>query len=414
MQFQAGKKKKAVRVVMVTGAYFPEVSGAGLQCRSLIGAARALADDLAFTVVTTSTGCSLPFHDRVDGVEVYRLPADGKISGLFKWPALLCYLFFRVLAGADIIHLHGFSRKSYFFVLAGLLTRKKVLLKMSSLGEDDPPSVMGTRGRFLRKRFYRLAHCYLAPGPALESAFRASGLGDERLAALPNGVDCDRFKPVENEKEKRALRIRLGLPETGLLVLFVGHFSQDKRPALLAWAWRELQAGEVGLVMVGATDPEAYEVDRKVVDEVKRVAARAGENPGSLVLVERTGNIEEFFRACDIFALPSVREGLPNALLEAMACGLACVATRLPGVTDHLIWPDAGVLVEPDQVSSFTVAIKGLVRDSSLRKELGARARKKILDGGFELREVAARYRELYLQMVSRETSGGANQRESG
>ena len=374
---------------MVTGAYFPEISGAGLQCKSLIAAARD--KTLSFCAVTTSRDSSLPFRGPVDSVTVYRLPVKGQLPGIFfAWLYRICFLIFKVLKRADIIHLHGFSRKSYFFMLYGLLARKKVLLKMSSLGVDDPLSVLRKKG--LRALFYGLADYYLAPSPALEESFRRSSLKAERLVALPNGVDCERFRPAE-DAEKRALRARLGLPEEAVLVLFVGHFSVDKRVALLARDWSSLQSKGTGLIMVGSTDPQAFEVDPQVVAEVKSIAARA-KVPGSLILVERSECIEDYFRACDIFVLPSVREGLPNALLEAMAGALACVAARLPGVTDSLLEPQAGILVEPDDRNEFARAIERLAGDSDLRKNLGAEARKKILSGGFELRRVAEQYRK--------------------
>ncbi|MBN2287895.1 MAG: glycosyltransferase family 4 protein [Candidatus Glassbacteria bacterium] len=377
---------------MVTGAYFPEISGAGLQCRSLIAAARD--DTLSFCVVTTCRDARRTFLDLVDGVRVYRLPVNGPTWRIFPaWLYRICFLFFKVLNRVDLIHLHGFSRKSWLFLLYGLVARKKVLLKMSSLGVDDPLSVR--RGKGLPYLFYRLADYYLAPGPALEEAFRGSALDSGRLVVLPNGVDCERFRPAGDE-EKRTLRTLLGLPQESVLVLFVGHFSSEKRPDLLARAWSSL-AGDIGLVMVGATDPEAFEVESRVVDQVKQAAARA-KVPGSLVLVERTSRVEDYFLACDIFALPSVREGLPNALLEAMACALACVAARLPGATDQLLGPQAGVLVEPDDCEGLARAIEKLAGDSALRKRLGDGARNKILSGGYELEQVAASYRQFYFR----------------
>ncbi len=382
---------------MVTGAYFPEVSGAGLQCKSLIAAA---ADKtLSFCVVTTSKDSSLYFRDLVSGITVYRLPVSGGAPIiLLSWLRRACFLLFKVLRGADIIHLHGFSRKSYFFLLYGLLARKKVLLKMSSLGVDDPLSVRGRRT--LGSVFFGLADYYLAPSPALEDSFRRSDLKAERLVTLPNGVDCERFSPAE-DTGKSSLRARLGLLQERVLVLFVGHFSVDKRPDLLVRACSSLFSKGIGLVMVGSTDPEGFEVDEQVVAKVKNIAARA-EVPGSVVLVERSDRIEDFFRACDIFAQPSVREGLPNALLEAMACGLACVASRLPGVNDYLLEPEAGILVEPDDCKSLARAIENLAGDSALRKRLGDEARKKILSGGYEIGRVAEQYRKLYFSVAGR------------
>ena len=112
-------------MVMVTGAYYPEFSGAGLQCRSLIRAAQSA--DLCFAVVTTCRDRSLPFRDRVDGVPVYRLFVKDKPSAttFFRWMPKIAFLKFALFLRADIIHLHGFSRKSFLFALFGLWPGKK-------------------------------------------------------------------------------------------------------------------------------------------------------------------------------------------------------------------------------------------------------------------------------------------------
>jgi len=104
------------------------------------------------------------------------------------------------------------------------LFRKTVLLKITSLGEDDPVSIEQAGG--LRKAFFRLANFYLSPSPALIDSCRHFGMPQDKLLYLPNGVDCERFRPT-GKAEKLSLRQQLGLPEDSLIVLFVGHFSQD-------------------------------------------------------------------------------------------------------------------------------------------------------------------------------------------
>jgi glycosyltransferase involved in cell wall biosynthesis len=388
----------AVRVVMVTGAYHPEVSGAGLQCRSLIHAARG--NGLEFSVVTTCLDRSLPFRDRVDSVPVYRLTVSRKPGWwtFFAWWPRLAYLKFTVILRADIVHLHGFSRKSWLFTLFRLWPGKRVILKMTSLGEDDPASVC-RRGR-LPGLFYRLADRYLAPGPALERAYRESGFPARKLALLPNGVDTVRFRPAERE-ERLDLRARLGLPLNGALILFVGHFSAEKRPHMLAECWSGLGDGPVNLVMIGRTAAGSYEIDTQAVERVRSLAT-SGTLPGGLVLVESTDRIEDYYHAADIFVLPSVREGMPNALLEAMACGLACAASRLEGITDSLLEREgAGLLFSPDNTRELRAALVRLIDNPALREILGRKARETVLRD-YDLRETALRYRNLCFELAGK------------
>ncbi|MBW7997365.1 MAG: glycosyltransferase family 4 protein [Candidatus Glassbacteria bacterium] len=389
---------RAVRVLMVTGAYYPEVSGAGLQCRSLVQSAGGTGFE--FSVITTALDRSLPKASSDDGVPVCRLPAGGIFSVLSRWVLRLPEVV-RAVARADIVHLHGFSRKSCFFTLTARLLGKKVLLKMSSLGEDDPSSVR--RSGSLRWRFYRMADFFLAPSPALAEAYRSSPLAADKLRQLANGVDTAKFRPAD-EQEKLELRRKLGLPEDGVALVSLGHFSAEKRFDLLARTWSALQGsdGEIHLWLAGENSPGAYEVDSRVVEAVHAAGSREG-RPGELASPGRVGNPEDWLRAADIFVLPSVREGLPNALLEAMSCGLAVVAARLPGITDHVLSyggdEAAGLLFEPDNERVLTAAIASLAGSGELRGVLGERARRKIVHE-YRLEIVAERYRNLLRQLT--------------
>ncbi len=374
---------------MVTGAYFPEISGAGLQCKSLIG--EAAGDRLSFAVVTTSRDRRLPFRDRVDGVAVYRLPVPrlGYLVTFAVWLPRLAYILFKELLGIDIIHLHGLSRKSYLFIAFGFLFRKTVLLKITSVGEDDPVSIERAGG--LRKAFFRLVNFYISPSPALIESCRGSGMPQDKLMYLPNGVDCRRFRPV-GKAEKLKLRGQLGLPEDSLIVLFAGHFSQDKRPHLLARAWSGIKMKGVSLVFVGSSSADTYEVSPEAVAAVNEVAAQ--ENlPGKFIRIQWSGRMENYYQASDIFVLPSVREGMPNVLLEAMATGLACAATRLEGITDKLFEGSCGKLFEADDLQGLRNILQELAENHTLREEIGAKARQKAHEE-YGLEKVAKAYRD--------------------
>jgi glycosyltransferase involved in cell wall biosynthesis len=118
-----------------------------------------------------------------------------------------------------------------------------------------------------------------------------------------------------------------------------------------------------------------------------------------LRLVEHTASIEQYYRAADVFVLPSLREGLPNALLEAMACGLASIASRLPGVTDSVVTDGVdGLLVEPAGREALAAALGRLLGDADLRRRLGCAARQTV-EARFSLPSIASRYISLYEEL---------------
>ena len=143
-------------------------------------------------------------------------------------------------------------------------------------------------------------------------------------------------------------------------MLFVGFFSREKQPHVLFDAWLGLQArGLVStLLLAGATRSPYFEVDDRLADDMRARAESAGVGD-RLIFTGATSRIDDYYRIADVFVLPSSREGLPVALLEAMAAGLPAVASRLPGATDAVIDDGrTGVLVTPGDVDGFAAAIE--------------------------------------------------------
>ena len=134
-----------------------------------------------------------------------------------------------------------------------------------------------------------------------------------------------------------------------------------------------------GLVMIGATQSIHGEVDPAVAPAIRAEAARDGV-ANRLFFVESTPTIEKYFRAADAYVLPSIREGLPIALLEAMSCGLPCVATRIEGSTDGVLDDRVnGLLVAPDDAAGMAAAIRLALTDGKTAAALGAAARETVL-----------------------------------
>jgi glycosyltransferase involved in cell wall biosynthesis/4-amino-4-deoxy-L-arabinose transferase-like glycosyltransferase len=384
-------------VLMVTGAYFPELSGAGLQCREIV---RQLRDAGDFTILTTGTDPSLPADDECDGVRVHRVFVDPNSA----WSKIVAAARMTRVALAlrgrfSILHLHGFSQKSILLVVLALVMRKRIAVTLTSVGHDDPVS-MRTRGRWMYWSYAR-SHAFFGVSPGFQASYDASGLPRGRFRVIPNGVDLDRFRPATPD-ERRRLRDELGLPRDAIMILFIGFFSRQKSPDVLFDAWARMVArGDTSsiLVLVGATQSAYYEVDANLADEIRRTASGLGlaarvHFPG----VTRT--IEKYHRAADIFVLPSVREGLPCALQEAMACGTACIATRLPGVTDVLLDDGvSGVLLPPRDVEAFQTALVDFISHPARARAMGERARQRI-ERDYAMAATARQYLSGYLELI--------------
>ncbi|HEY7069624.1 MAG TPA: glycosyltransferase [Acidimicrobiales bacterium] len=184
-------------------------------------------------------------------------------------------------------------------------------------------------------------------------------------------------------------RSRLGLDGSGPVVGTVGNFTAKKDHATLVQALSALPA-DVRLVLVGLGPLEA---------DLRALVAREG-------LAERVtfagsrDDVAALLPAFDVFALSSRYEGLPIALLEAMAAGRPCVATSVGGVPEVITDGEDGVLVPPDDPAALAAALTALLDDPARRTELGRRAAARAED--FRLDAAVARIEAVYDRVLAR------------
>jgi glycosyltransferase involved in cell wall biosynthesis len=194
------------------------------------------------------------------------------------------------------------------------------------------------------------------------------------------------------------------------MVLFVGFFSREKCPHVLFDAWARLHHDglpQTALVFVGATRSPYYEVDHRLAEEIREAARRLGLE-GKVIFAGESRAVEQYYAAADLFVLPSLREGLPNTLLEAMASGLCCIASRIPGITDTLIDHGVnGLLVRPGDALELEQALRQALEAPASAHAWGRRARKTV-----EERWVIDRVAEQYLAAYQQLASPGTSRRE--
>jgi glycosyltransferase involved in cell wall biosynthesis len=223
----------------------------------------------------------------------------------------------------------------------------------------------------------------------------------ERVLYVPNGIDVASFA---RERAPDGLRARLGLAPAAFVVGSVGHLRPEKNVArLLAAAARALETGlDLHLLVLG--------------DGLERAAleARAAAPPlgGRVHFAGHQHDPRAAYRAMDAFALPSDTEQMPMALLEAMAAGLACVATDVGDVRDLLPEAQAELVIAPDRGAEqgLAQALARLGRDPALRERLG-RANAERAAQRFERAGMLATYAELYGSLAAAPGPGPARAR---
>ena len=387
-----------IRVLLVTGAYYPEISAAGVQCRAVAAALRGRVD---CSVVTTSVDPALAATEIIDGVTVHRVVLDrGRRLSKVRASLRLVTCLLRAARHCDVVHIHGVSKKNVPTTVLARWLGRPLVLTLHTSGQDEPAAV-----RRLGRAAYRAfmsADLVLSVSPSLRERYREASGPAKQVMLTPNGIDTQRFRPAA-DAERLVLRRSLGWPDTQPVVLFVGFFSRDKRPDLLFRAWRRLPPGPVRpkLVYVGATGAGYYEIDESLAGRIRAEAAAHG-CAGDVVFAEPTNEVERYFRAADVFVLPSAREAHPLALLEAMACGLPSIATRLPGATDAIIEDGIdGRLVPVDDEAAIAGALSVLLADRGAASAMGVRARETVLER-YDISKTAEKWLAAYHTVLNR------------
>ncbi|HEY4384241.1 MAG TPA: glycosyltransferase, partial [Ktedonobacteraceae bacterium] len=175
---------------------------------------------------------------------------------------------------------------------------------------------------------------------------------------IPNGVDVVRFSPVSPD---------LAPSELSQRVVCVAKLCYRKGPDVLLQAWRYVQKEfpHARLRLVG-TGPIRAQLQR-LVQELDIAQ--------TVEFVGLQSDIPPHFHNAGIAVLPSRIEGMPNALLEAMACGLACIATRVSGSEDIIQSGVNGLLIDPENYEQLAQALLALLRDPALAAHYGQTAR---------------------------------------
>jgi glycosyltransferase involved in cell wall biosynthesis len=198
-----------------------------------------------------------------------------------------------------------------------------------------------------------------------------------------NGVDATRFDP--SNARRTALRAHLGCSDNEIVVGFVGRLTHDKGVYDLLEALRLLRR-PVRLLLVGPPEPDV---------DLDTLWGRYSDVRTRVVHVEYTRDTVGYYAAMDVFALPSLREGMCNALLEAQAMELPCVTTDVTGCRDAVVPGVTAVVVAPHAPDQLAEAIDHLASRPDLRARMGRAGHQGVLQH-FDPEKLWRRYARLY------------------
>jgi glycosyltransferase involved in cell wall biosynthesis len=383
---------KTLGVCMIISCFHPVIGGGERQAQQL--AARLVERGVDVRVITRRFR-SLPEFEYIDGVPVHRVPIVGRgplaaltfVIGAFRLMA-------HSVPSSAILHCHQSSlgiAPVTIAVLAKHLWANKVIVKFMGSRVRD---MAQTRTWPVRRWLLNQVDAFVATNDLVRAGLAEIGL-DVPTHVLPNGVDVRAFCPADTDT-RHTLREHLGLAHQGCLVLFVGRLDPVKALDVLLQAWahvvRDITEPQLTLVLVG--------------DGVERERlANLARELGIFDFVHFAGasdHVIDWYRAADLFVLPSYVEGLSNAMLEAMACELPVVATAVGGTPSAIENEVNGLLIPPGDADAISEALRRLIHHPAEAQTFGQAARQTVLSH-YSIDSVVERYAALYTSLVDPE-----------
>ncbi|MFH1368246.1 MAG: glycosyltransferase family 4 protein [Elusimicrobiota bacterium] len=375
------------RIGMLISRFYPIQGGTELQCYRL---SKELARKNNQIFVLTQLLPGLKAADEYGGLPIFRqgIPLKNRIGSLGY--VLSGFFWLRKnLDNFDILHVHLASAPA---VLAGIISRlykKPVILKFGgSRKTGDIHTSLSTLHGNQKLGFIRnnMSH-FVCPSKEIRGELLTAGFPDDKISIIPNGVDTSEFRPADRD-EKSGLRQRLGLSLNERIVIYSGRFENGKGIEVLLETWERLrkEMRDIRLILIGTGSLEA---------PLKKQYG----NVDSVSFLGWKENTADYLRAGDVFILPSFGEGLPNSLLEAMSCGLACVSTNIGGVSEIIRDGENGLLVEPKNSDALLNALRTLLSQKEKSAGLGGKARS-FIEQGFSIEKVAEQYETIYRKFV--------------
>ena len=320
-------------------------------------------------------------HARFHGVPVELLPCNGRLD------ARAVKKLRRVIREQEInaIHTHGYKADVYGYA-ANLGLRTPMLSTCHTWYDNDLAAYLyGVLDRRILRRF----DMTIAVSEAVADALRAAGVSPEKIRIINNGIDLESLN-------SKAATLRTELNTKKKIVGVVARLAPEKGiEHLLKAATEVLQKRQDVLFTIVGDGP-----DRRKLETMAQELGIAAH----VIYTGARSDMPGVYASLDVLVQPSLKEGLPMTLLEALASRRPAVATRVGAVPRVVLHEKTGLLVEPADSRALAAAIVRLLQDDALRQRVGEAGHARVREN-FSSQAMARNYLDLY-QSVAQKQNG--------
>jgi L-malate glycosyltransferase len=381
---KAVAEPQRLQIVHCCGRFTVNQGGAERQARAVCEALAARGHRV--TVIARRTGETGRVVPSVTVHATIRAVDRGRLFGVTYLGSAISRL---VLAarGCDILHAHHLYLDAAAALLAGRICRRPVVAKVTGAGPGgDLDRLRKTAGGGGWLRLFGRLDAVIAPSATCREELLRAGFPADRIRLIPNGVDVDRFRPQSPEGLTDT-----SIPWSGPAVVFAGRLVEGKGLLELLEAWPRVvrEVPQAHLVILGSGPLET----------VIRARAAVASVGGRVHLMGEVSDVRPYLRTAAAFVFPSRAEGLPNAMLEAMAMGLPCVATRIGPIVEMATDGKEALLVPVQNPEQLASALSAVLQQPELGSRLGHAARKRV-EAEFSLERQVDAVETLYFRLT--------------
>lgn len=322
----------------------------------------------------------LKYQSQLPNIHIHtnRFMPEGRI-----YPRLIPLLHANALIQTDIIKTHQMLGAE-FAIQAGKIYRKPVIFRQGYMWSANEASFYNydldhPRIRHIMRVensvWSQATHIIVSSHEMKDNILERQPQVANRLSVIPNNIDTEVFSPMTIDKRYD--------------LIFVGRLEGMKNLFALTEAIKQLP--DVKLLVIG--DGTLREQFLKATDEIKDRVTHYQRVPNE--------ELPKFYNQARAFILPSLYEGMPKVLLEAMSCGIPSIGTDVRGIREVIQHQENGWLSSDTDANSLKIAIKTVLDDQQLQNRLGQQARQTILDQ-YSLSKLAEREYTLIQQIINR------------
>jgi len=282
----------------------------------------------------------------------------------------------------DIIHTHGYKSNIYGFVVAKMLKKPIMSTCHNWIANDFKTKAYYLLDKFILSKFNKI----VAVSEDIRDELLRNKVKKDKISLIYNGINIDKFNNDNNDL-KREFNIGKKIKVIGI----VARFTAEKGLSNLLHAAQKASQlfPDCVFLFVG---------DGPLRDDLVKKSVELGIKE-KVIFTGLRSDIPEIYSTIDIFVLPSLKEGLPIVLLEAMAAKKSIITTNVGAIPKVIENKKEGILISPNNISALTEALICLLKDEELSKELSLNAYNKVTRG-FSSKMMCAKYIGIYEEIL--------------